>query len=101
MTQTAHYTFISSIPFNSLHPFYTTLANNEVIYIKDSNGTQFQANSLTIFTNSSALYIQIGSSDFCIYIPANDFISLDYLSIESFKVLANSGAELRWYAMTK
>ena len=94
-----HWNAISSIKSDNLTPYYTTTDNNQVIEFKTSDGVQRSVNALTIWTNSTALYIQLGDSTDCIYIPANSSVSLDYLLIKKITVLANAGVNLRYIAM--
>jgi hypothetical protein len=94
-----HSGFLSSIKYDNLSPWYTTTSNNQTIEFKDSNGNQRQLNSLTIFSDSTPLYIRILPSDYCIYIPPNSFISYDFQRVEKIQVMGNSGQKIRWYGM--
>ena len=96
-----HFGFLSSVQYNNLTPWYTTLANDEVIYFKDVSGDQKEVNSVTIFSEASGLYIRLLPSTGCIYIPSGSQISIEYQEMESIQVMANAGIKLRWYAQYK
>ena len=99
MDKLKHFNIISSITTDDLTPFYETVDNNEIIEFVTPEGIHRSVNSLTIWTDSSALYIELNDSSYCVYIPANSFISIDYLLLKSIKVKANAGAKLRYLAM--
>jgi hypothetical protein len=99
MDKVKHFNIISSVLASAPSPWMTTLDNNEIIEFKTLDGTQRNVNSLTIWSNSTALYIQVGTSDYCVYIPANSSISLDYLQLQQITVLGLAGIELRWTAL--
>ena len=93
-----HFGFLSSIASTSLSPWYATVSNNQLITFTDSGGIQRNVNSLTIWANATALYIQINESGYCVYIPANGSISIDYLLIHEIRVMHNSPVDLRYAA---
>lgn len=99
MDKVKHWGIISSILSDNLTPYYTTIDNNQLIEFKTADGTQRSINSLTIWSDGSALYIDLNSTGYCIYIPANSFVSLDYLHLKNMIVTGNSGQSLRYVAM--
>jgi len=95
----AHSGFISSIHKDNLTPFYTTISNNEIISFTDTQGRNQNLNSLTIEADNTALYIQILPSEYCIYILANNSVTIELLNIKEIKVLGNLGQKIRWYGL--
>jgi hypothetical protein len=94
-----HSGFISSIHKDSLSPWYSTLSNNEEIFFTDisEDNKQRNVNALTIFSESTPLYIRILPSEYCVYIEPNSFLEYNFESIKGIQVMGNSGQKLRWY----
>ena len=91
------YGFISSIKFDNLNPWYTTIENNQIIEFKDASGDKKQLNSLYIEAENTPLFIRILPSDYCIYSPANSSQGLNSQRIESMQVMNILGTKFRWY----
>lgn len=94
-----HWGIISSILSDNLTPFYETVDNNQKINFVTADGTQRSINSLTIWSSASDLYIDMNSSGYCVYVPANTAVSLDYLQLSNMIVLGNSGQKIRYVAL--
>lgn len=94
-----HWNIISNITTSDLTPFYTTVDNNEIIEFKTPEGIQRNVNSLTVWSDTSDLFFEVNDSSYVVYVPANSFVSLDYLSLRYIKVLSNAGIKLRYVAM--
>jgi hypothetical protein len=95
-----HSGFISSVKYDNLTPWYTTMQANEVITFKDDKGNPISVNSLFIEANTTDLYIRILPSDGCLYIPSNDSKSFDLKSVREIQVMGASGQNIRWSGMT-
>ena len=92
-----HWGCISSVSSDNLTPYIQTTDNNQLIeFISD--GVQRTINSLTIWAESSDLYINVNDGGECLYIPSNSFTSIDYLRITKIRVMANAGIKLRYFA---
>lgn len=92
--------YISSIKDNNLTPWYETTEADEVIEFLDENGELRHVNSLVIRANSMPLYVKFPSSgNNCVYVPSNDFVTLDYIDITQITVLGNAGQDIRWMAL--
>lgn len=91
-----HSGFISSIHKEVLTPWYTTLAENEVVEFKEADGYQRQLNSLMIEAEATNLYIRILPTDWCLFVPAGESRSYDFEKVQSIQIMGLAGQKLRW-----
>lgn len=99
MDKVRHWNIISSVVSDDLTPWYTTVDNDEVIQFVSADGVQRNVNALTVWANTSDLYIKVGDTSYCVYVPANASVSLDYLQLQKMTVMGNAGIKLRYVAM--
>lgn len=97
-SNTMHTGYLSSIKYDDLVAWYTTVEDNEIIEFKDGD-TQKTLNSLLIEAEATPLFIQLLPSEYCLYIPANSSRTYDFESIESIQVRNATGVKLRWSGM--
>ena len=85
---------------NNLKKYYTTISDDEVIYIKDKIGNETLSNCLTLVSIDSELNICFNDDDDVLFIPTGQEYRIDYLAIEKFTVLGLAGQKLRYYYTT-
>lgn len=90
-----HYGFISSIKYDNLTPWYTTIKENEIIEFKDGN-LQRNLNALTIEADTTGLYIRVLPSNYCLYIPENQAKTFNMQEIKAIQVMGIAGQKIRW-----
>lgn len=94
-----HSGFISSIHKDDLTAFYVTTQDNEIIDFQDKNGNLYSLNSLTIEANTTDLFIQILSSEYCVHVSAGSSLTIDYCEIKQIKVLGLANQSLKWFGL--
>lgn len=93
-----HRYFVSyQLASERLEEYYTTVANNEIIYFR-KDGKGYTLNSLLIENvGDSTMWVQPIESNYALCIPAGESKAIDYLSTDGIIVLGNLGQKVRWF----
>jgi UDP-N-acetylmuramyl pentapeptide synthase len=93
--------FLSSVEIDNLTPWQTTTSASQVVTFQDHEGNQLEVNALTLYASGSPLYVRINSGDYCVYVPANEHISVNGQVIENITFMGGSPITYRYHAQYK
>ena len=100
----SHHGFLSPFKYNNLpdvdSAWITTTEANQVIRFLESDGTQRQANSLTIFSETK-IFVRIGLQDVdesCVIVEALEPFDYHFEKLEGIQIMAPAGTKFYYYA---